>query len=132
MKTIAVLFISLVSLFFSPMICAQNYDSEAETVEPLDASVSEYLYVDVYGTGNVKFTMPIDKTITSQGTPVYTQIPVKYGTVPGVGILVTFSVSKYAFITTSDNQTFGISSGEQKQILIKNLSYPQITIQFQN
>ena len=127
MKTIAVLFISLVSLFFSPMICAQNYDSEAETVEPMDASVSEYLYVDVYGTGNVKFTMPIDKTITSQGTPV-----VKYGTVPGVGILVTFSVSKYAFITTSDNQTFGISSGEQKQILIKNLSYPQITIQFQN
>ena len=76
--------------------------------------------------------MPAEKTVVGKGGYTYAQIPVTYGTVPGVGVLVMFSVSKPASVITSDGQTFSITSNETKQILIQNLSYPQITIKFWN
>lgn len=111
---------------------AQNSFDETDIIVDASSAVvqSDYLYVDVSGVGNVIFTMPAEKTVVGKGGYAYAQIPVKYGTVPGVGVLVTFSVSKPASVTTSDGQTFSITSNETKQILIQNLSYPQITIRF--
>ncbi len=110
---------------------AQNtFDEKDIMVDASSATQSEYLYIDVYGVGTVAFTMPAEKIIIGNGGNTYAQIPVRYGTVPGVGVLVTFSVSKFAYVVTSDGQTFSISPNETKQILIGNLSYPQITIRF--
>lgn len=132
MKTIYYKIILGVIFILTPFwLHAQNYFDETDIlVDATSAVQSEYLYVDVSGVGNVAFTMPAEQTVVCNGGNKYAQIPVKYGTVPGVGVLVTFSVSKLANVITSDGQTFSVTPNETKQILIQNLSYPQISIRF--
>lgn len=127
------LLLGIVYAFFAlPMYSQDITEDETDMLVYASSTAvqSDYLYVDVSGVGNVTFTMPSEKTVVCNGGNKYAQIPVKYGTVPGVGVLVTFSVSKLANVITSDGQTFSVTPNETKQILIQNLSYPQITIRF--
>jgi len=98
----------------------------SETAEP------EHLYVTIAGTGTVKFQYPAEQYVVGIGGTTNVQIPAKNAIVPGTGVLVTFSASKAASVTTSDYQSFEVDANEMTQIIIKNLKHPQIIITFNN
>lgn len=122
------IFICFLGLAFVMVANGSEYDEyEVTTIEASEATV---LHVNLVRAGSVSFTSPESKVVSSGIDGSSDQLTIRYGKIPGVGVIVKFSTSKHANVVTSDNQHFTVESNTPTEILLQNLIYPNIIFQF--
>lgn len=105
-----------------------DWETVDDTMAPY-TEVAEYLKVTLYGQGSVSFTAPSSITLSASGITKTVDVRI-ISRVPGIGPIVTLTVSKAARITTNDKQIFDLAAGEPCSFLLEDQYSPQMAITF--